>query len=140
MVLNLRDSKYIYKVRGNLGQIDLTRIDDIVIYEYIHESYDTIKMISSMLNIEFTDLEDYAVERCMINIATYLSYRNSVKLADRASGTEPQSSAIQISYDLKDAKACLSRLFGCIITDDLIPNIASMNTLPTYGTLSTSMI
>jgi hypothetical protein len=72
MVLNLRDSKYIYKVRNNLGQVDLTRIDDIVIYEYIHEAYDRIRMIATMLNMEFSDLEDYAVERCMINVATYL--------------------------------------------------------------------
>jgi hypothetical protein len=97
-------------------------------------------MIATMLNMEFSDLEDYAVERCMINVATYLSYKNSVKLAERANGTEPQAAAIQISYDIKDARGCLSILFGCAITEDLTPNIATMNTLPTYGTLTNSMI
>ncbi|HOJ96113.1 MAG TPA: hypothetical protein PK024_04645 [Methanospirillum sp.] len=131
-------SSLIFKVRNALAQIDITRIDDIIIYECIQEGYDTIRMIADMLNIDIETIQQYKVERCTVQLAKYFAYRNYTKLAERLEGTEPQTSALQVSYDQSDAKQCLSLLFGCPFTDELIPDIATMNTLPTSGTMTIS--
>jgi len=134
----IRFNALIFKVRNALAQVDITRIDDIIIYENIKEGYDTIRMISDLLNIDINTLAEYKVERCTVQLAKYFSYRNYTKMAERLEGTEPTTSPLHVNYDQSDARNCLSLLFGCPFTEDLTPNIATMNTLPTSGTMTTS--
>jgi len=130
----------VFKVRNKLNQVNIAYIDDIIVYQYLQESYDHIRMICDLLGVSIGDFENYKLERCIVNLATFQSYRNYTKLADRQLNTEPTSSAIQTTYDNTDAQTCLTLLFGVPITNELVPDLAAMNTLPTSGTMSRSAL
>lgn len=130
----------VFKVRNKLNQVNIAYIDDILIYQHLQEGYDHIRMICDVLGVLITEFEDYKIERCNINLAAFYAYRNYTKLAERQLNTEPTSAAIQVTYDQTDAQTCLTLLFGVPMTNELVPDLAAMNSLPTAGTMSGSAI
>ena len=121
------------KLLDKLNQIGFDSYDPRVAYRDLEDAWETIQMIADILERDITDTSifpTYKVERCVIRVGTYHAYRNYTRLAERQFQALPQGSPIIISYDVIDAKNCLTLLFGVTFTDELLPDTLTTSIKP----------
>jgi hypothetical protein len=85
------------------------------------------------------DVNIRSIRRCTIRLATYISYKNYISLAERRLGTLPESSPIMLQTLLMQAYNCLSYITAVPINEDLSLNADKLGN-PCDGMLSPSMI
>lgn len=114
----------IFVLRDKLNEIGIDHYDDRLAYRDLQSANDHINMIADQLDMDIDDsvsFATYKVNRCLVNVATYNAYRTYTRLAERKDGTLPSASDLTIAYDVKDAKTCLTLLFGTPFNDELVP-------------------
>lgn len=133
----------IFKLRDKLNDIGIDHYDDRLCYRDLQDAYDTIKMAADFLDLDIEDTTSFAsykVERCTIRVATYYGYKNYTKLAERQLSTEPQTSPIQIMYDINDAINCLTLLFGTPFNEQLLPEVINIVSRPVTSAVGNSWL
>lgn len=108
-------------VRDELNQIGFDHLDDKPLSRSLEAAYDDIVMIADYGDIDLTAIRESSLERCIIKLATFYAYRMYTRLAERESGTMPETAPLNVSYDSKLAKTCLETLLGVPLDEDLSP-------------------
>lgn len=120
-------------VRKSIGDPQFEIIDDELIYNDLQDAFDFVCMITA------ENLEIRYVRRCTIRLASYISYKNYTTLAEKRTGTLPESSPILLQTLLMQTYNCLSYITQVPINHDLSINLNALGT-PIEGGLSPSMI
>jgi hypothetical protein len=126
-------SNLIFVLRDKLSEIGIDHYDDRLAYRDLKDASDTIDMIALQLQVDLTDYTEFPtkhIERCTVRVGTYHAYRNYTRLAERQNGSLPSAAGLTVTYDITDAKNCLSLLFGTTFTDELIPEVIERGILP----------
>jgi len=138
MTINL--SHLIFRVTRKLNDIGIEHYDPKLTFEDLTESYNFIIQLCDYNGVTLTDLREESVKQCLVNLAVYYGYRTYTRLAERNLGTMPESSSLQVAYDLNTAKTCLEYLFGTKLNDDLSPQDLSDPRNPIGVTLGPSVL
>lgn len=130
---NLDLTTLITEVRDGLADAPFDMLDDKLIFKDLQDAFDFVCMVIA------EDINIRSVRRCTIRLATYISYKNYVSLAERRLGTLPESSPIMLQTLLMQAYNCLSYIAAVPINEDLSLAVGNLGT-PVDGGMSPSMI
>jgi hypothetical protein len=115
-------SPYIRDVKYGLGDIAMEYYDDKLALNDLKKAYKFIYMIVAQNLKDEMDANNLAsVECCLISLSTYYAYRTYTVLASDRLGTMPESSPVQLSYLMEDARNCLTWISMYPLDENMMP-------------------
>lgn len=132
-------AQYIQDVIDGLSDIPQEYYDVRLAYKDLQRAYKFIYMIVDPMKKAKMDADDISeIECCLISLAVYYAYRNYTVAASQRLGSMPESSPVQLSYLMEDARNCLAWISSVPLDSNLMP---VQQTWAAYGSVrGTSVI